>query len=196
MQPPDTVNRGLELEELPAPHAPVITDQQWADPEGRYIDAVVDGVLTTFPAESWEANFQHLVETDAPVPDFFPWLKRADVDAEAERRRLVGFMFAGKRYQADERSMRRITGMAVIAERAIASGVPGGLRWDGGDEDFGWIAADNTTQPMDAFDMIDFAKAAIAFDKAVTFAAFKIKNDPWGIPGTLDELQIDPRWPE
>ncbi|WP_336057379.1 DUF4376 domain-containing protein [Nitratireductor sp. CH_MIT9313-5] len=104
----------------------------------------------------------------------------SNVDAERDRRINGGFTFNGIRFQSRPEDRENIIGAAISAEGAMRNGaLPGDYRWHGGDSDFVWIAADNSTHPMDAQTMFNFGKAAMAHKQAHIFAARAIKDmDP------------------
>jgi hypothetical protein len=101
----------------------------------------------------------------------------ADVDRERDRRIADGFTFEGVVYQAREQDLRNINGAATGAALALMSNAqPGDLRWQGGDSDFGWIAADNTIVPMDVMTMVNFGRAAMAHVERLTMTGRTLKD--------------------
>ncbi|MBB3949900.1 DUF4376 domain-containing protein [Aureimonas jatrophae] len=103
------------------------------------------------------------------------------VDAERDRRIDAGFLFGGTLFQARPADRENILGAASLAHMAVTlSGKkPGDLRWHDGDEDFRWIAADNSLVPMDAPTVIAFGQAAANHKSVHTFAARALKDaDP------------------
>ena len=111
-----------------------------------------------------------------------------DVNAERDRRLQADFEFQGKMYQRDTISLQRITGAATLAGFAIAAGAqPGNLRWANPDQDFGWIASDNTITPMDAQTCFAFGQAAAAVETRLIFRAKVLRNmDPIPVDYTED----------
>ncbi|MCD7109697.1 DUF4376 domain-containing protein [Rhizobium sp. DKSPLA3] len=104
-------------------------------------------------------------------------LTSVDIDAERDRRIAAGFTFGGNLYQAREQDLRNINGAATGAALALMQGAePGDLRWQGGDSDFGWIAADNTIVPMDVVDMIGFGRAAMSHVGRLTMVGRSLKD--------------------
>lgn len=100
-----------------------------------------------------------------------------DVDVERDRRIELGFVYDGVLYQARPKDRENIMGAATAALTAIVAGAqPGDYRWHGGDKDFEWIAADNSTRPFDAQSMIEFGRTAMAHVEAHVFAARTLKN--------------------
>jgi len=99
------------------------------------------------------------------------------VDAERDRRINGGFIFTGIEYQSRPSDRENIAGAATAALGAMMSGVQSGdLRWHGGAEDFGWIAADNSMHTMDAPTVYAFGQAAMAHKQAHIFAARALKD--------------------
>lgn len=99
-----------------------------------------------------------------------------DVNAERDRRLQADFEFHGKLYQRDTVSLQRITGAATLAGFAIAAGAqPGNLRWANPDQEFGWIASDNTITPMDAQTCFEFGQAAAAVETRLIFRAKELR---------------------
>lgn len=86
--------------------------------------------------------------------------------AEADGRRDAlldaGFEFEGHRFQTRSEDRSNIAGAAQMATLAILLGGvdPEDLRWHGGEEDFAWIAEDNSFVPMSAQTTISFGQAA------------------------------------
>jgi hypothetical protein len=124
-------------------------------------------------------------EPDAPVA--------ADVDRERDRRIADGFTFEGVVYQAREQDLRNINGAATGAALALMRGAQAGdLRCQGGDSDFGWIAADNTIVPMDVMTMVNFGRAAMAHVERMTMTGRILKNRLAG--GEDFDLSDDALW--
>lgn len=116
----------------------------------------------------------------------------ADVDQERDRRIDSGFSFGGVFYQTRPEDRENIAGASTAALAAIMNGAqPGDYRWHGGDTDFVWIAADNSTHAMDAQTLFAFGQAAMEHKQAHIFAARAIKDtDP--IPSDFAD---DAYWP-
>lgn len=107
---------------------------------------------------------------------------RREIDIERDRRIDAGFEFEGVRYQSRLPSAGHpgdwdvFSGKALEAFIALSSGAqPGDLRWADPDEDFAWIAADNSRVPMDAQTVIELCKAASAHRSRHTFAGSDLK---------------------
>ncbi|GAA4180226.1 DUF4376 domain-containing protein [Shinella granuli] len=129
-------------------------------------------------------------EAWAPPPPPVPTAE--DVDAERDRRIVAGFTFGGVFYQSRPEDRENIMGAGTAALGAMMLGAQAGdYRWHGGDSDFMWIAADNSTHPMDAQTVYAFGLAAMAHKTAHIFAARAIKDaDP--IPADYTD---DAYWP-
>lgn len=125
-----------------------------------------------------------------PTPDPVP--TAAMVDHHRDLLLAAGFTFAGIAYDFDDRAKVNIAGAAQLAFMAVVAGAqPDDLRWHGEDEDFEWIAQDNSKVPMDAFTVIEFGKTAAAHERKHIFAARDLKNmDP--IPLDFTDSQY---WP-
>lgn len=129
-------------------------------------------------------------EEAEPTPD--PVATANMVDHHRDTLLAAGFSFAGTTYDFDDRAKVNISGAAQLAFMAVVAGAqPGDLRWHGEDEDFEWIAQDNSKVPMDAFTVIEFGKTAAAHERKYIFAARDLKNmDP--IPLDFTDSQY---WP-
>lgn len=114
------------------------------------------------------------------------------IRAERDRRLAADFLFQGVMYQRDPTSLARITGAATLAGFAVAAGSPpGNLRWANANQDFSWIASDNSVIPMDAQTAFAFGQAAAAVETAIVFAAKTLRDmDP--IP---TDFTNDGYWP-
>lgn len=116
----------------------------------------------------------------------------AAIDVERDRRIADGFTFNGLAYQLDDKSKTNVTAAGADARFAIAGGAqPGDLRWADPDNDFGWIASDNTVTSMDATTMVDFSTAAKFWVTKHIFAARALK-DMEPIPADYEQ---DTYWP-
>lgn len=102
------------------------------------------------------------------------------ITAERNRRMRSVVWFEGKPYDVDDASLQRITGAATLAGFAMGAGAQAGdLQWHGGDDPFGWIAADNTVTLMDAQTMFAFGQAAANNESRHIFTARAMKDmDP------------------
>lgn len=101
-----------------------------------------------------------------------PGLTVEQIDAERDRRLAIGFLFGSVRYHARALDIASFNSKIPLARMAIASWAqPGDYRWVDSDEDFSWIAADNSHVPMDASTMVDLGETAVMFFRKVTLAA-------------------------
>ncbi len=124
----------------------------------------------------------YLFDGSTFLPPPPPPIDPSAVDAERDRRISAGFEFQGVRYQSRLPSAGHpgdwdvFSGKALEAFIAVSSGAqPGDLRWADPDEDFAWIAADNSRVPMDAQTVIELGKAASLHRSRHTFAGSDIK---------------------
>ncbi|MBB3947696.1 hypothetical protein GGQ73_003667 [Rhizobium skierniewicense] len=155
---------------------------------------VADGVVTdravfdgTIPkdwpdVELWTKNEEAQIGWQLANGVFSPPLKptasatKADVDIERDKRIAVGFIYSGKLFQARQFDLDNIRSMATAASVKIVQGAQDGdLRWFDPSNDFYWIAADNTTLPMSAPDMVEFAMTAAAWGSKHILAAAALK---------------------
>lgn len=128
-------------------------------------------------------------ETFSPPPPPAP--TPADIDTERDRRIADGFTFQSKDYQSRPEDRENIAGASLAALAAMSNASPGDYRWNGGDSDFVWIAADNSLTPMDAQTMFAFGQAAMAHKQAHIFAARALKD---AVPIPADYAD-DSHWP-
>lgn len=166
---------------------------RYSNGEGTVIDMIVsfDGLGDVpFSASmvDGEPDYTHELYQRALAGDFGPIapytepVKTQDematlVDAERDRRIDAGFAFNGKQYQTRQTDRESIAGAAQIAFMAIMGGAEAGdLRWADPDNDYVWIAMDNTLTPMDAQTVVEFGKAAAARKTQLIYAARELKN--------------------
>jgi hypothetical protein len=150
-----------------------------------------DNLLIGISHLSGEVDYAHmiLVEGAPPLlgstltengwapPAAIPGPTFMDVDAERDRRIAAGFTFGGTFFQSRPEDRENIMGAGTAALGAMMLGAQAGdYRWHGGDSDFMWIAADNSTHPMDAQTVYAFGLAAMAHKTAHIFAARAIKD--------------------
>ncbi len=130
---------------------------------------------------------------NVPEPFPAPAPTEVEVDRERDRRIAAGFTFNGIAYQSRRQDRENISGAATAALAAMVNGAQqGDFRWHGGDSDFEWIAADNSTHPLDAQTTFAMGQAAMAHKQAHIFAARTLKDmDP--IPA--DYATNDAYWP-
>lgn len=183
-----------------------ISNLHWADSEHLTLDCTVTigdrQMPFTASADDPEEHgqqlyFEAMLGVHGPIAAYqapAPALPTsADVDCERDVRIDGGMEFFGVRYQTRPQDRENVHGAATMALAAMAMGgeAPGDLRWHGGDEDFVWIAEDNSLQPFDAPTFFTFAKAMAAHKSAMIFAARGLKDmDP--IPSDFAD---DARWP-
>jgi hypothetical protein len=108
------------------------------------------------------------------------WLTPAptsvQVNAERDRRAVLGFTYNGVAYQSDQSSRDAIDRNAMLAFVAITNGAASGnLRWSDPNADFYWIAADNSHITMDAQAVVALAQASAAFSTNLTLKASTLK---------------------
>lgn len=134
-----------------------------------------------------------LAAGNIPEPFSVPAPTEMEVDSERDRRIAAGFTFNGVAYQSRRQDRENIAGASTAALAAMVNGAPpGDFRWHGGDSDFEWIAADNSTHPLDAQTTFAMGQAAMAHKQAHIFAARALKDmDP--IPA--DFASNDAYWP-
>lgn len=132
------------------------------------------GFVRRFIDGNW--GYSSVNDTGTP-PIEEPVVTVAMVDAERDLRIASGFGFGGQVYQTRPDDRENIAGAATAALAAIVNGAqPGDYRWHGGDSDFVWIAADNTTHLLDAQSTFAMGQAAMAHKQAHIFAARVLKD--------------------
>lgn len=108
-------------------------------------------------------------------PVFVP--TAAAVDAERDRRIDAGVEFKGVMFQSRATDRENVAGAAQLGFMAMVGGAQlGDLRWSNPEQDFAWIASDNTLVAMDAQTVVAFGKAAAERKQALIFAAREIKD--------------------
>ena len=151
---------------------------------GRNIVRTADGAV--IPADVGNQDYLAFrAWLDAGNELEFVDLDRAPkVNAERDRR-LRRFTFDGREFDfCDGRgSDQNIAGAATLALAAVLTGV-------GWDENFTWVAADNTTVPMTAQTCLNFGKAAADW-KARHIRAARSLKDMSPIPADFAD---DSRW--
>ncbi|MNL12687.1 hypothetical protein D3C87_1335600 [compost metagenome] len=132
------------------------------------------GFVRRFVGGAW--GYSPEGDTETP-PTEEPVYTPGMVDAERDRRIAAGFVFNGTVYQTRPEDRENIAGAATAALAAMVNGAqPGDFRWHGGDRDFEWIAADNTTHPLDAQSTFAMGQAAMAHKQVHIFAARTLKD--------------------
>lgn len=100
-----------------------------------------------------------------------------DVDVERDRRIDAGVEFQGVMFQSRMTDRENIAGAAQLGFMAVVAGAEAGdLRWSNPDQDFAWIASDNSLVPMDAQTVVAFGKAAAERKQVLIFAARQLKD--------------------
>jgi hypothetical protein len=145
------------------------------DEAGEHINTIIAEL--EFVEAAYPGRFELMPEPEPPAP---AGPSAHDIDAERDRRIAAGFTFGGVFYQSRPEDRENIMGAGTAALGAMMLGAQAGdYRWHGGDSDFVWIAADNSTHPMDAQTVYAFGLAAMAHKTAHIFAARAIKDaDP------------------
>ncbi len=116
---------------------------------------------------------------------------KEDVDAERDRR-MSTFVFAGKSFDLSPESLANVLGAGTLALAAITKGAAAGdVRWCDQDEDFAWIASDNSRMVMDAQTTWAFAEAAAAWRRHIIFRARALKD---ASPVPADYATVEAYW--
>ncbi|MGX5725095.1 DUF4376 domain-containing protein [Metapseudomonas otitidis] len=143
-----------------------ITGEVYAFSSDGSEDAFIPSGLITMTSAEVEAHLN-------PLRVMTP----GDVDIERDHRLASAIEFQGALFQSRSIDRERITEAAQLAFMAVASGAkPGDLRWLEPEQDFTWIAADNTLVPMDAPTVMAFAKAMAARTQALVLAGRRLKD--------------------
>lgn len=143
------------------------------DPEGRFHEALVWIPCSEEVKPGWmyDGTSFFLDVTEAPA------VAVSDVDAERDRRIDAGVQFQGVMYQSRATDRENISGAAQLGFMAVVAGAQlDDLRWSDPDEDFQWIAADNSLVPMDAQTVVAFGKAAAERKQNLIFAGRQLKD--------------------
>lgn len=138
----------------------------------------IGGVVAGVYANKQPGRAEESLDESHPdvIGYFHPAPSASDVNKERDRR-ASKFVFAGKTYDLSGESLLNVSGAGTLALAAIINGAqPGDLRWADPDEDFSWIADDNTSVVMDAQTAWAFAQTAAAWRKHVIFKARVIKD--------------------
>lgn len=151
----------------------------------------------------WEQRWELFTLEGAALAAAFEGLrlkKLAAIDAARDQRMNSGFTFEGVRYDSDPEAQTNLMGAVLKGMIAVALGAPETdfYRWGSADEDFAWIAQDNTRTRMDIATQRRLAEAGAAWKSAHIFAA-RTKKDAALAATTKAELDaIDPTsgWPE
>jgi hypothetical protein len=145
-----------------------------------------------------QLSFQYLVKSSTEHKVAAP--TSAEIDAERDRRIDAGFYFEGTFYQCRPEDRENIAGAKSAASDAITvfGAQPGNLAWrrlldPTGPAEFRWIAADNSTVPMDAQTAMRFGYAALSHKEAHIFAGFLLKQSS---PPPEDFATNPAYWPQ
>ncbi len=130
---------------------------------------------------------------------YIPPVTSEMINQERDRRAELNFIFNGKEYQAKKSDIINILGAVSNAQSALLSGggSSGDLRWRGGDTDFSWISADNSTVAMDALTVLAFGAAAATHKEKTILRARALKDmvDEEGNPAIpTDALTNNTYW--
>lgn len=124
-----------------------------------------------------------LAAGNVPQPFPAPEPTEREVDRERDRRIDAGFVFEGVHYQSRPEDRENIAGAKAAATDAVTlfGAEAGNLAWQqlldpGAPPEFRWIAADNSTHPMDAQTVMRFGYAALGHKQAHILAARTLKN--------------------
>lgn len=133
------------------------------------------------------------LEVYVPDPADVPPITSRDIDRERNTRINDGFIYFGNEFQTDDSSRENIAGAASLSLAAMIADPNGdlGLRWADPDQDFVWIAKDNTAVPMTALQCQAFCQAAMQYKSDLIKAARALKDQP-SIPGDYAD---DKWWP-
>lgn len=105
-----------------------------------------------------------------------PMVARDAVNIERDRRNSLDLSFKGSDFQVNHASRDKISRATCLALAVVMTGAQeGDLRWHGQDDDFHWIAADDTRVPMDAQTVIAFSKAISERERRLVMAANALK---------------------
>ncbi|MEC9247311.1 MAG: DUF4376 domain-containing protein [Pseudomonadota bacterium] len=164
--------------------------------EDGNILAVINGEAMFVPDDPTNSHRQMIAEWEAEgntIPAYVtPPITSHEVDAERDRRIDAGFTFGGVLYQSRPEDRENIAGAATAALGAMVNGAQAGdLRWHGGNSDFVWIAADNSTHTMDAQTVFNFGQAAMQHKQMHIFAGRALKETS-PIPADFSD---DSHWP-
>lgn len=100
-----------------------------------------------------------------------------EINAYRDQKIADGFLFNNVMYDSKPEDQKRISGSALLAHMAIQAGAQANnYYWHGGTDPFVWIAKDNSTVLMDAFDTVSFGKRAADHERLYIFHARTIKD--------------------
>lgn len=154
----------------------------------RYVDGESHELL--------DGEYFHPDSSGPPPPtNALPSVARSEllaaVTAERDRRIGSGVLFQGNMFQSGPADRENVAAAAQVAYMAITDGAkPGDLRWYDPNDNFSWIATDNSFVPMDAKTLLELSKAFVSHKQQLTFSAREIK-DAVPIP---DDFYEDKWW--
>lgn len=139
-----------------------------------------EGYVRRFVDGAW--GYSPVADNETP-PTEEPVVTTAMVDAVRDMRIDSGFGFEGNVYQARPEDRENIAGAVKAATDAITlfGAEEGDYGWQrlldpNAPAEFRWIAADNTTHPMDAQTVMRFGYAALGHKQSHIFAARALKD--------------------
>lgn len=148
----------------------------------KYLKDPVTGQIFAFEADGSQDSFIPegvTAMSDAEVQAHIApsSVVATDVDAERDRRIDVGVEFQGVMFQSRATDRENIAGAAQLGFMALMAGAqPDDLRWSDPNQDFVWIASDNTLVPMDAQAVVEFGKVAAQRKQALIMAGRQLKD--------------------
>lgn len=113
---------------------------------------------------------------------------KARVNALRDQKETEGFVFGGKLFESDERSVARISNAALTAQSMIAAGQPFAIEW---------TAADNTTMLLVDSDMLAF-QGTLTMRAGMLHAHARALKTQIGAAATDEEaaaIDITAGWP-
>jgi hypothetical protein len=164
--------------------------------DAEYIPASSKPAMTSYQVLEWDSETVSWVVRDKTEAELQSESnqRRSQIDSHRDQRILQGFVFNDVLYDSRPEDQKRISASLQFAFMAISAGAQANdLRWLDIDNDFVWIAKNNTLVPMDAFTVIEFAKAAVTWEKAHIFAARALK-DMTIVPVNFMNNEFWPSW--
>lgn len=180
----------------------------WLAREASTLPPPEEGFLVEFPANTAFAGMlwdgEALTLPPPPEPSLAELIARVNATRDA---RIDGtFEHQGHRYQCGPLDRENIQALARKAREAQAAGAePGDLRWfelvGGGDllpdQDFAWIAADNSLVPMDAWGPPALEDRWLIFKMAQTLYGRALKDALAAAPeGDRAAIYAAAVWPD
>lgn len=138
------------------------------------------------------SKIQTLELSASPVAVLNEQKKEAQAQCDKQRDKCIdeGFVFGGVRYQTRPTDRENISGAALLATQVTmqGGGAVGDYRWQDANNDFEWIAADNSIVKMDAPTTMAFGQSAAAYKQNLIIFSRQIKNQI-AAAETVDEIQ-------